>query len=163
MKLFGKGGKLNIIDLLIILILVAAVAFVGVRLLSDKTDTLGSENAVTEPNLRFTVLVADVHPELAAQVEQALAGEPVDIGGNTVERTRLFNSNKLVDAKIIGHEITTAADGTTELRLTVEAAAVVSGGAYSVGTQEVRIGKDFKVKTLDVEIEGCVLTMEKVG
>ena len=78
-------------------------------------------------------------------------------------RTRLFNSNKLVDAKIIGHEITTAADGTTELRLTVEAAAVVSGGAYSVGTQEVRIGKDFKVKTLDVEIEGCVLTMEKVG
>ena len=122
MKLFGKGGKLNIIDLLIILILVAAVAFVGVRLLSDKTDTLGSENAVTEPNLRFTVLVADIHPELAAQVEQALAGDPVDIGGNTVERTRLFNSNKLVDAKIIGHEITTAADGTTELRLTVEAA-----------------------------------------
>ena len=45
----------------------------------------------------------------------------------------------------------------------MEAAAVVSGGAYSVGTQEVRIGKEFKIKTLDVEIEGCVLTMEKVG
>ena len=72
MKLFGKGGKLNIIDILIILILVAAVVFVGVRLLSDKTDTLGSENAVTEPNLRFTVLVTDVHPELAAQVVQAV-------------------------------------------------------------------------------------------
>ena len=163
MKLFGKGGKLNIIDILIILILVAAVAFVGVRLLSDKTDTLGSENAVTEPHLRFTVLVTDLPPELAAQVVQALSGDPVDIGGNTVERTRLFNSNKLVNAKVIAHDSTADADGSTELRLTVEAAAVVSGGAYSVGTQEVRIGKEFKIKTLDVEIEGCVLTMEKVG
>ena len=101
--------------------------------------------------------------ERAAQVVQALSGDPVDIGGNTVERTRLFNSNKLVNAKVIAHDSTVDADGSTELRLTVEAAAVVSGGAYSVGTQEVRIGKEFKIKTLDVEIEGCVLTMEKVG
>ena len=77
--------------------------------------------------------------------------------------TRLFNSNKLVDARVIAHEVTTAEDGTTELRLTVEAAAVISGGAYSVGTQEVRIGKLFNVKTLNAEIEGSVLTMEKLG
>ena len=163
MKLFGKGGKLNIIDLLIILILVAAIALVCVRLFSDKTETLGSENAITQPNLRFTVLVEDIHPELAAQVVTALTGDPTDIGGNTVEMTRLFNSNKLVDAKVLSHEITTADDGTTELRLTVEAAAVVSGGAYSVGTQEVRVGKEFNVKTLNVEIKGTVLTMEKLG
>lgn len=163
MKLFGKGGKLNVIDLLIILILVAAIAFVGVRLLSDKTETLGSENAVTAPNLRFTVLISDIHPELAAQIETALTGEPTDIGGNVVEMTRLFNSNKLVDARVVSHRITTAADGTTELRLTVEAAAVISSGAYSVGTQEVRVGKEFNVKTLNVEIKGDVLTMEKLG
>lgn len=163
MKLFGKGGKLNIIDLLIILILIAAIVLVCMRLFSDKTETLGSENAVTAPNLRFTVLISDIHPELAAQIETALDGEPTDIGGNTVEMTRLFNSNKLVDARVIAHEVTTAEDGTTELRLTVEAAAVISGGAYSVGTQEVRIGKLFNVKTLNAEIEGSVLTMEKLG
>ena len=45
----------------------------------------------------------------------------------------------------------------------MEAAAVISGGAYSVGTQEVRVGKEFNVKTLNVEIKGTVLTVEKLG
>lgn len=159
-KLFGK---LNIIDWIIILALVVAIAFVGVRLLSDDTDTLGSENAITEPNLRFTVLCEELHPDLADEVLSALSGEATDIGGNSVEMTRLFNSNKLVDAKVTATELVIDENGRAELRLTVEAAAVISSGAYSVGTQEVRVGKEFNVKTLNVEITGIVLTMEKLG
>lgn len=163
MKLFGKGGKLNIIDLLIIVILLAAVVFVGIKLLGDDTETLGSENAMTEPNLRATVLCEDVDPDLAANLMAALEGEPVDIAGNSVEKTRLFYSNKLENGKITGYELRENPDGTTDLLLTFEAVAVISDGAYSVALQEVRIAKEFIVKTLDVEITGVIFSMEKLG
>ena len=163
MKLFGKGGKLNIIDILIIVILVGALAFAAVKFLGDDTPTLGSENAVTEPNLRATVLCEDIDPDLAENLMAALQGEPVSIAGNSVEKTRLFYSNKLENGKIVSYETKTNADGSTDLLLTFEAVAVISDGAYSVALQEVRIAKEFIVKTLDVEIEGIIFSMEKLG
>lgn len=163
MKLFGKGGKLNIIDILIIVILLGAIAFAAVKFLGDDTPTLGSENAVTAPNLRATVLCEDVDPALAENLMAALEGEPVSIAGNSVEKTRLFYSNKLENGKIVSYEAKENADGTTDLLLTFEAVAVISDGAYSVALQEVRIAKEFIVKTLDVEIEGIIFSMEKLG
>ena len=163
MKLFGKGGKLNIIDILIIVILLGAIAFGAVKFLGDDTPTLGSENAVTEPNLRATVLCEDVDPALAENLMAALEGEPVSIAGNSVEKTRLFYSNKLENGRIISYETKENSDGTTDLLLTFEAVAVISDGAYSVALQEVRIAKEFIVKTLDVEIEGVIFSMEKLG
>ena len=163
MKLFGKGGKLNIIDLLILAVLLGAVAFAAVKFLGDDTPTLGSENAVTEPNLRATVLCEDIDPELAANLTAALEGEPVNIAGNSVERTRLFYSNKLENGKVVDYEIRENADGTTDLFLTFEAVAVISEGAYSVALQDVRIAKEFIVKTLDTEIEGVIFAVEKLG
>lgn len=163
MKLFGKGGKLNIIDILIIVILLGAIAFAAVKFLGDDTPTLGSENAVTAPNLRATVLCEDIDPALAENLMAALEGEPVSIAGNSVEKTRLFYSNKLENGKIISYETKENPDGTTDLLLTFEAVAVISDGAYSVALQEVRIAKEFIVKTLDVEIEGVIFSMEKLG
>lgn len=161
MKLFGK--KLNIIDLLILFVVLAAVVLVGIKLLGDDTETLGSESALTAPNLRATVLCEAIDPELAANLTAALEDEPMEIAGNLVERTRLFYSNKLVDGKITGYEIRDNGDGTADLLLDFEAVAVVSDGAYSVALQEVRIAKEFIVKTLDVEIEGVILSMERLG
>ncbi len=158
MKLFGKGGKFNIIDIVLILILVAAVAFVAVRFLSGSKDTLGSDVALSEPNLVFTVVCEDVSEELANNIMASLASADSELDGNIISMTRLFNSNKLVDAKVSAWEYK---DGS--LCLTMEGNAVYSNGAFSIGTQEVRIGKVFNVKTLDVEIEGTVYAMEKLG
>ncbi len=158
MKLFGKGGKLNIIDILLILILIAAVAFVAVRFLSDDGDTLGSEVALSEPNLVFTVVCEDIDEVLAQNIMDSLASPDTLLDGNMINMTRLFNSNKLVDARVTAWEYENGA-----LSLTVEGCAVYSNGAFSIGTQEVRIGKIFNVKTLDVEIEGLVYAMEKLG
>ena len=162
MKLFGKGGKLNIIDILIIVILLAALVFVGIKLFAKDTETLGSETALSTPNLRATVLCEEIDPELAANMVAAIEGAPETIEGNTVEQTRLFYSNKLADGKLVEWKIVEKGDK-VNLYLTFEAAATISGGAYSVGMQEILISKDFIVKTLSVEIEGVVLSMEKLG
>lgn len=158
MKLFGKGGKLNIIDLLLIVILVAAVVFAAVRFLSNDEDTLGSDVALSEPNLTFTVVCEDISQELAENIMASLDSPDSELDGNIINMTRLFNSNKLVDAKVVSWEY---ADGA--LSLTIDGKAVYSNGAFSIGTQEVRIGKVFNVKTLDVEIEGVIYAMEKLG
>lgn len=163
MKLFGKGGKLNIIDILVILIVVAALVFVGMKLTADDTQTLGSENAITAPNIRFTVLCEDVSAELAEEIMASLESEAQIIAGNTVEMTRLFYSNKLVDGKVIEWRAEAREDGRVDLYFTMEAVAVVSDGAYSVALQEIRIAKEFNVKTLGIEIVGFTLSMEKLG
>ena len=158
MKLFGKGGKLNIIDIILIVILIAAVAFVAIRFLSADKNTLGSDVALSEPNLVFTVVCEDVSEELANNIMASLASADSELDGNIISMTRLFNSNKLVDAKVSAWEY---ADGKLSMR--IEGKAIYSNGAFSIGTQEVRIGKVFNVKTLDVEIEGTVYAMEKLG
>ena len=100
---------------------------------------------------------------LADNILASLAGEPMEIGGSTVEMTRLYNSNKLVDAQVVSYEAAEGAEGTKDLLLTVEANATATPGAYSVVTQEIRIGKDYIVKTITVEITGQILSLEKLG
>lgn len=159
MKLFGKGGKLNIIDILIIVILLAALVFVGMKLLREEPVTLGSENALTQPNVQVTVLCEDLDPELCANVTHAVEGPARDVGGNMVETTRLFYSNKLVDGQVIECRVTEGEKG-TDLQIVLQAKAVLSDGAYSIALQELRLGKEFIVKTLDVEVEGVIVDME---
>ena len=44
----------------------------------------------------------------------------------------------------------------------IEAAAKNTVGSFVVGTQEVRIGRDYTVKTVDIEMLGTVSAMEKL-
>ena len=158
-----KKRKFNVIDVIVIVILVAALAFAGYKLLNRGSEELGDADALSAPNIRFTVLCNDIDATMAQNILDSLAAEPLSIGGSTVERTRLYNSNKLVDAQIVAFEAVDGAEGTTDLLLTVEANATATPGAYSVVTQEIRIGKDYIVKTVGVEITGQILSLEKLG
>lgn len=64
-----------------------------------------------------------------------------------------------------------AADGTLhyvedttvhDLRFTIDANVQFVGNAYSVGTQELRVGKSHIVKTVGLEVNGTILSMEEV-
>ena len=158
-----KKRKLNIIDVIVIVILVAALAFAAYKLLNRGSEELGDADALSTPNIRFTVLCNDLDPTMAENILSSLSGAPMSIGGSTVEMTRLYNSNKLVDAQVVEFSAVDGAEGTTDLLLTVEANATATPGAYSVVTQEIRIGKDYIVKTIGVEITGQILSLEKLG
>lgn len=158
-----KKRKFNVIDVIVLAILIAALAFAGYKLLNRGSGELGDADALTAPNIRFTVLCDDIDATMADNILASLAGEPMEIGGSTVEMTRLYNSNKLVDAQVVSYEAVDGAGGTKDLLLTVEANATATPGAYSVVTQEIRIGKDYIVKTIAVEITGQILSLEKLG
>lgn len=158
-----KKRKLNVIDVIVIVILIAALAFAAYKLLGRGSGELGDADALSTPNIRFAVLCNDLDADLARNIAASLDEAPRSIGGTTVDMRRLYNSNKLVDAQITAYEVKENEDGTIDLILTVEANATATPGAYSVVTQEIRIGKDYIVKTIGIEITGQILSLEQLG
>lgn len=157
--------KLNIIDILILLVLVAAIAFAVVKVVGRSgADGADTADALSKPNLRFEMTTDELSKTLADSIQAALTADKTKVGDMEAEAGRIYNGDKLVDAcvtKVTAEPGET--DGSYVLHITVEAKATASAGHYSVGTQEVRIGKELYLKTLDVEIIATVDRMEKLS
>ena len=156
--------KLNIIDILILLVLVAAIAFAVVKVVGRSgADGADAADALSEPNLRFEMTTDELSKTLADSIQTALTAGKTKVGNVEAEAGRIYNGDKLIDAcvtKVTAEPGET--DGSYVLHITVEAKATPSSGHYSVGTQEVRIGRDYTVKTVDIEMLGTVSAMEKL-
>ena len=157
--------KLNIIDILIMLVLVAAIAFAVVKVAgrSDADDT-GATDTLSEPNLRFEMTTDELSKTLADSVQAALTADKTKVGDVETDAGRIYNGDKLIDACVTDVTVEPGeTEGTYVLHITVEANATASSGHYSVGTQEIRLGKELYLKTLDVEILATVDRMEKLS
>ena len=160
-KLFGK---LNIIDLLVILLLVVAVALIGWKV----TRKDGASNA-SRTILTYTVEVEGVDQEVYEGIKAYVPGES-GIGD------QLMANGEMVDAYVTNvtaapHEgglTMTDVNGTTmtfpvegddtlDLTFTIQAN-VVNSVTNEVGTQEVRIGKSHIVKTVHFELNNGTIT-----
>lgn len=166
-KLFGK---INIIDLLVIVIVIAALVMVVLK----KTGRMGAVRVETGTDITYTVKVINVEQEVADSIQDYLdaakaAGKPGD---------RLMANGELLDAWITDmkaepHEekaiLTTSGDYITivpvnedKLDLTFTVQGHVSNNVKTeLGTQEVRAGKNHIVKTTHFELQyGTILTCE---
>ena len=160
-KLFGK---LNIIDLLVILLLIVAVALIGWKV----TRKDGASNA-SRTILTYTVEVEGVDQEVYEGIKAYVPGES-GIGD------QLMANGEMVDADVTNvtaapHEgglTMTDVNGTTmtfpvegddtlDLTFTIQAN-VVNSVTNEVGTQEVRIGKSHIVKTVHFELNNGTIT-----
>ena len=163
-KLFGK---LNIIDLLVILLLIVAVALIGWKV----TRKDGASNA-SRTILTYTVEVEGVDQEV-------YEGSKAYVPGESGIGDQLMANGEMVDAYVTNvtaapHEgglTMTDVNGTTmtfpvegddtlDLTFTIQAN-VVNSVTNEVGTQEVRIGKSHIVKTVHFELNtGTITTCE---
>ena len=160
-KLFGK---LNLIDLLVILLLIVAVALIGWKV----TRKDGASNA-SRTILTYTVEVEGVDQEVYEGIKAYVPGES-GIGD------QLMANGEMVDAYVTNvtaapHEgglTMTDVNGTTmtcpvegddtlDLTFTIQAN-VVNSVTNEVGTQEVRIGKSHIVKTVHFELNNGTIT-----
>ena len=175
MKIVKNGrlfGKLNIVDVLILLVVIAAVAFLAVRMVGGSSgETIAADEPSAQANLRYTVLCEDMPLMQAENAVTAVTAEDYELKLDDdsilkVSPNQIFNSNKFQDAQITSAEILPQDDSADGQRVTVrcviEAAAKNTVGSFVVGTQEVRIGRDYTVKTVDIEMLGTVSAMEKL-
>lgn len=156
-------GKLNIIDLLVILVLIAAVVLVGIKL--QRRDGAGN---VPRTVLTYTVKVPSVEPQVYEEIQKWVGdGQPGD---------QLMANGAMVDAYVTAVEaiphvnygvddqgqaiVSVEQDGRLDVTFTIRAT-IINPVTSEVGTQEVRVGKIHIVKTTHFElINGTILTCD---
>ncbi|MEG2000697.1 MAG: DUF4330 domain-containing protein [Evtepia sp.] len=156
-------GKLNVIDLIVALAIVAVAVVLVVKLTGSNTEVGGS----TE--LTYTVQVADVKQE----VYEAIAKQDFP--------AQMMAAGDLLDAYVVSvtatpsademYRMTTDVDGRAVLNKTEQKrydllftmkATIPDNVKNEVGTQEVRLGKTHIVKTANFELErGVILSCER--
>lgn len=157
-KLFGK---LNIIDLIAILLILAVLALVGYKFLDGKPSGLsGSGQSIV-----YTVEVKGVRPEVYESVKEMLpsqlmaADEMLDAYVTDVKATPVENDTYEVSRnRDTGKEtISRTSGGTYHLVFTIEGT-INNTMTSELGTQEIRVGKSHIVKTTTFELDGGIIT-----
>ena len=135
-------GKINLIDLLVVILIVAVIAAV-VWKLGAAAVTGSAKKAV------YTVEIEDVPADIAAYAE-------------TQTGKSLVNDSKVIAASItdVRSETYNADNGHQTLFITVEADASFTGNVYKVGPQEVRVGYEYILKTSEFELTGLICALE---
>lgn len=162
-KLFGK---LNIIDLLVIVLIIAVVAVLGVKLMgNDQNFTTSSAKLtytvrVTAQEEELVECVAEYVDSAAGKKDQLMADGRL-LNGYVVDYwTEPTRYNKTVAGELEFIDAAAAVEaGLVDICFTIE---VDVGNIVTneVGTQEVRIGKEHIVKTAHLEftngiVESC--------
>lgn len=139
-------GKINLIDLLVIVLLVAVLAAIVWKLGGNKAAA-----AVTDSNkaVVYTVEFEDVPADIA------------DFASTQVHQT-LVNDSKLISAVITDVRTESYENelGHVRLYITVDATAMFAGNVYKVGSQEVRVGYEYILKTSEFELTGLICALE---
>ena len=162
-------GKLNIIDLIAVILIVAVAAFLGHKLTSSTGDSLAGPG---QPVV-YTVEVENVEPEVYEFVAAEVAKGPC----------QLTASNEMVDGYVTRVEavpveestvqpeenhyagltvLDVAEAGNYDLLFTIEGT-LKDNLSSELGTQEIRVGKTHIVKTTTFELMGGVIPTTSAG
>lgn len=158
-KLFGK---LNLIDLIVVLVIIAVVAAVAWKMGgSAVTEAIaGNDNTI-----RYEVLCVKVDADASTFAESHVGGQLMSNGD--------MQDGYIVDCVVEPYtQVVLDNEGNAQLvedpayrnvRFTIEANVVEAANAYSIGSQELRVGKSHIVKTTELEITGNITSMEAVN
>ena len=156
-KLFGK---INIIDLIAVVLILAVVALLGTKLLTnDSVGLSGPGQAVV-----YTVKVENVDEDVYEFIQDNLPSQLMANGElqngyvTAVEATPVESASVNVqDNPTLGMTILNYDEpGTYDLVFTIEAT-VKDNVASELGTQEIRVGKTHIVKTATFELENGII------
>lgn len=152
-------GKLNLIDLVVVLVLIALVVGVAWKLVGGRiSDAVAANNAVT---VQYEVLCTNVDRTVANYCMENANGQLMSNGdlldgyvtGCTMEP--YMESTINTEGNTVSYQVTDRQN----LRFTIECQVVPANNAYEVGSQEVRVGKSHIVKTSMIEVTGTVTAM----
>ena len=155
-------GKLNLIDLIVILLIVAVAVFAVWKFTHRDTDAPRYSASLNKP-LTYAVAIRGVYRDSVEDAKKEV-GQPLMAAGKVIETCRITAVEErpyyesYVDAE--GNLQYAESLHLCDLVFTVEGEAPFVDNAYQVGTQEVRIGKAHILKTVNVEMNGTIITLE---
>ncbi len=167
MKLVDKNGKLfkkfNLVDAIVLLLAVVILAALGWKVVGsglsaaqERKEAALAKAYGSSPHLVYEVVCRDVPEEVAASFEEQMTLPQAD--------RQLMSNATPVEGYITACSYEPQEEeGLCTVYFTMETVLVDKEGIYSVGSQEVRIGKSHIVKTYNIETTGCVYAMEVTG
>ncbi|GBF35376.1 hypothetical protein DCCM_4499 [Desulfocucumis palustris] len=157
MKLIDEKGKvlgiINVIDLIILLVIVLVGA--GAAYKYTHKEAQGEIKTV-----EFQVMVPCVRPELAQAVK---AGDKMVQGGSyttvTVKSVDI-KPGLSVNLNAQGNKVISYDPYMKDVFVVNEGKVNISSASITMGGQEIRIGKDYYVKSRDYELKGTIMKIE---
>lgn len=156
-KLFGK---INIIDLLVLIAIVFVGIILGGKLLGNNTDFAGSTK------LTYTVKVENVSEDVYLALEKMELPDQLMTAGDLLNgKVTSISAEKSIkqelqvvpNSKGTPSSVTLTAPDTYDILFTIEAF-VANDVKNELGTQEIRVGKTHIVKTQHFELEDGIIT-----
>lgn len=167
MKLINERGKLfgliNLVDLVLLLVIVLAVAAFGYKALNKPIQEITSEVTPATVTLRVRGAMPYLTDELLDKVH------PGD---------RLVSGSSYDNAEVVSLEVTPHVYSTlnedcvavevtdphkSDIMITVKTSGVENNPVFKIGSQEVRIGRTFTFKTNRCEIVATIESVEFDG
>lgn len=155
-------GKINLIDLVVVLVLVLVIIAVLWKLGGSKITEAVEVNA---PVIEYEVLCTEIDPD-TCDYAVAHIGDQLMSNGEMIDGTI---TNCVIEPNMItvldgdGNPIQVENPDFHNLRFTIESKVTETSNAFAVGTQELRVGKAHIVKTVMLEITGYITSMEEVA
>ena len=163
-----RRGRLNIVDIVVIVIILAAVGFLGWKLTHR-----GGEGPAAKPGtIRFVVEVdglrKDLYEGTAALVpsQMAASGSLVDgyileTWGNPVKVDHI-RAKSPVNASLEQELYPEEGLDYVNAYYLCEVAVDLNDKLNLAGNQEIRLGRSYYLKSVDIELSGTIISMEKV-
>lgn len=153
-----SNRRFNLIDFLAVVIIAAIVIGVVWNLAGDKISSKVSD----KEEISYTVKVSHVLPEVAEEIKDRLPSQLVDsdayIDGEVTAMEISPSATTSVNSK--GEAVAAVDESRYDLMFTITARVEADEDTYTVGTQEIRIGKDYKVQSRLFELNGQIQAVE---
>ncbi len=156
--------KINLVDIIIIVLILAVALFFGMKFFG------GEKATANKSDITFTVLVQGVPKQSLDDISKALPGKQISDGKYIdceiksvesspckVDKIEKTNTDPYVKTTILPDQN----DEYVDLTFTVSAKVVAASLLTEVGTQEVRVGRSFILKTRGFELTGTVITLNR--
>ena len=156
-------GKLNVIDLIAVVLVIALAAIVVTKLTGVEDGTgLGNTTKLT-----YTVEVTNVDQEVCDYIQKNIPGQLMASGemldGYVVAADVTPSKDPVLDASLTANSqvaLTASKENTYDIVFTIEAN-VKNAVTNELGTQEIRVGKTHIVKTTKFELDnGMILSLK---
>lgn len=163
-----RSWKFNAVDVIVILIIIAAVAFLAMRLLDRSNDKPAARPGVMEYVVEVSGLEKEVYDNVAALLPCQMAASGKWVAGsyiNAVESVPCQVEKYEASNPVNAHYKPQVLPGEDEEFVTAyfycSAEVDLNDMLNLVGTQEVRIGRSHYVKGVNFELVGTILSVEK--
>ncbi len=167
MKVVDEKGKLfgliNVVDLIVLVAVIAVVGAIGVQLLGDKVTNVVSEKVDCYAEVAIIGAAPRIYEEA---MRQELAGEKLVSGNEYLEGTveDVWLEDYWMQAITSDGRIVDAKDPTKKTIVVLIRTTVAKDAASpKIGSQEVRAGRTYIVKTQTFESSGTIRYVEMGG